>query len=88
MHLMSSFDITKGVIRDAAPEGVDAAQAAGLGDHTSYTSVSELNGMPAYTIRTYDDALPRRVALSELDLSAGPIRSRAMTAEPPVALRF
>jgi choloylglycine hydrolase len=88
MHLLSSFDIAKGVIRDAVPEGLTAEEAAGLGDYTSFSSVSELGGSPAYTVRTYDDATQRRLALHEIDLSAGPPRTLPMVAAGPVAVSF
>jgi choloylglycine hydrolase len=88
MHLLSSFDITKGVIRDAVPEGLTAAEAAGLGDYTAFSSVSELNGTPAYTVRTYDDASQRRVALGDIDLAMGPSRTLPMKADGPVAVSF
>lgn len=88
MHILSSFDITKGVIRDAAPEGLTAEEAAGLGDYTAFSSVTELNGSPAYTVRTYDDALQRRLVLSEIDLSGGPSRVLPMEAAEPVAVTF
>ena len=88
MHLLSSFDITKGIIRDAAPEGLTAEEAAGLGDYTSFSSVSELNDSPAYTVRTYDDASQRRLTLGEIDLSGGPTRSLPMVASGPVAVSF
>jgi choloylglycine hydrolase len=88
MHLLSSFDITRGVVRDRAPEGVSAAEASGLGDYTAFSSVSELSGSPGYTVRTYDDALQRRVALGDVELSGGPSRSHALTPSPPVTLTF
>jgi choloylglycine hydrolase len=90
MHLLSSFDITKGVIRDSVPEGLTGpeVEAAELGDYTSFSAVSELNGRPAYTVRTYDDASQRRLALDEVDLSAGPPRSLPMVASAPVAISF
>ena len=75
IHLLSSFDITKGVVRDPAPEGVTAGPDAGLGDFTSFQTVSELSATPAFTVRTYDDATQRRVALHEIDLSGGPARA-------------
>jgi penicillin V acylase-like amidase (Ntn superfamily) len=34
LHLLSSFAIAKGVVRDAAPEGVTGAAGAGLGNYT------------------------------------------------------
>lgn len=88
MHLLSSFDITKGVIRDAVPEGLTAEEAAGLGDYTSFSSVCELNDSPAYTVRTYEDASQRRLALGDIDLSAGPARTLPMVAAGPVAVSF
>jgi len=88
MHLLSSFDITQGIVRDATPEGLTAEQASGLGDYTSFSSVSELNGAPAYTVRTYEDALQRRVALGELELSSGPVRSSALVPSPPIPISF
>jgi choloylglycine hydrolase len=88
MHLLSSFDITKGVIRDAVPEGLTAEEAAGLGDYTAFSSVSELNDSPAYTVRTYDDASQRRVTLGEIDLSAGPSRTLPLVTAGPIAVSF
>jgi choloylglycine hydrolase len=86
MHLLSSFDITKGVIRDTLPEGLTADEAAGLGDYTCFSSVSELNGSPAFTVRTYDDASQRRLALADVDLSSGSPRSLPMAAAGPVPI--
>jgi choloylglycine hydrolase len=88
MHLLSSFDITKGVIRDAVPEGLTTEDAAGLGDYTAFSSVAELNDSPAFTVRTYDDASQRRVALRHLDLASGPPRTISMVAAGPVAVSF
>jgi choloylglycine hydrolase len=86
MHLLSSFDITKGVIRDAVPEGLTTEDAAGLGDYTAFSSVAELNDSPAFTVRTYDDACQRRVALRDLALSSGPPRTVPMLPAGPVAV--
>jgi choloylglycine hydrolase len=88
MHLLSSFDITKGVIRDPAPEGVTAAQAAGLGDYTSFAAVAELNASPAYTVRTYEDSGQQRVSLQDVELANGPIRTRAIVPTQPTAITF
>jgi choloylglycine hydrolase len=88
MHLMSSFDITKGVIRDAAPEGVDAAEAQGLGDYTSFASAIELNDSPAYTARTYEDSGQRRVSLAAVELSSGAPRSHQIVPAPPTPVTF
>jgi choloylglycine hydrolase len=88
MHLLSSFDITKGVVRDAVPEGLTADEAVGLGDYTCFSSVTELSDSPAFTIRTYDDASQRRVALRDLELSAGPPRSLPIGAAGPIAISF
>ncbi len=84
MHLLSSFDITKGVVRDAAPEGVTAEQAAGLGDYTCFSSVSSLGPEPTYTVRTYDDAVQRQIVLAQSDLATGPVRACPVVASPPV----
>lgn len=88
MHLLSSFDITKGVVRDPTPEGVTGAAAAELGDYTCYRSVSELGTTPAYTVLTYDDAVQRRIALRDIDLSDGPVRAHQMVPQPPVPTIF
>lgn len=88
VHLLSSFDITKGVIRDPTPEGVTAAAAAGGGDYTCFSSVAELGDAPAYTVRTYDDAAQSRVSLGDIELSAGRVRSRAMAPVPPAPVTF
>ena len=88
MHLLSSFDIAKGVVRDTAPEGVTGAVGAGLGDYTCYRSVSELGTSPAYTVLTYDDAVQRRIALQDIDLSDGPVRAYPMVPQPPVPTIF
>jgi hypothetical protein len=88
IHLLSSFDITKGVIRDPAPEGVTTAQAAGLGDYTSFAAVAELNDSPAYTVRTYEDSGQQRVSLQDVELAHGPIRSRAIVSNPPTPVTF
>jgi choloylglycine hydrolase len=88
MHLLSSFDITKGVIRDPAPEGVSAGEAVGLGDYTAFSTVAELNDSPGYTVRTYEDSGPRRISLGELELSSGAARSRRIDPRPPTAITF
>ena len=88
MHLLSSFDITKGVIRDAAPEGLSAEEAAGLGDYTAFSSVAELGDSPAYTVRTYEDASQRRLVLDEIDLAGGPTRVLPMVPAGPVPVVF
>jgi choloylglycine hydrolase len=88
MHLLSSFDITKGVVRDAVPEGLSATEAVGLGDYTCFSSVTELNDAPAFTVRTYDDASQRRLALADVDLSSGPPRSLPMVAAGPVPIAW
>ena len=88
MHLLSSFDIAKGVVRDTAPEGVTGAAGAGLGDYTCYLSVSEIGTSPAYTLLTYDDAVQRRIALQDIDLSDGRLRAHPMVPQPPVPTIF
>ncbi len=88
MHLLSSFDITKGVVRDQAPEGVSPERAAGLGDYTSFMTVADLGDAPAFTVRIYEDSMQRRVALRGIDLSAGPARAHPIVPAPPVAVSF
>jgi choloylglycine hydrolase len=88
MHLLSSFDIAKGVVRDPAPSGVTDVQGDGLGDYTCYRSVSELGASPAYTLLTYDDAAQRRIVLQDINLREGPVRSRPLLAQPPVPTIF
>src|SRR6266545_4464283 len=88
MHLLSSFDITKGVVRDQAPEGVSPERAAGLGDNTSFMTVADLGDAPAFTVRIYEDSMQRRVALRGIDLSAGPARAHPIVPAPPVAVSF
>ena len=88
MHLLSSFDITNGVIRDPAPEGVTAAQAEGLGDYAGFASVAELSDSPAYTERTYDHSGQRRVCLADIELSSGPARAHSIVPGPPTPITF
>jgi choloylglycine hydrolase len=88
MHLLSSFDITKGVVRDQAPEGVSAKLTAGLGDYTSFMTVADLGDAPGFTVRTYEDSMQRRVALCEIDLSSGPARAHPIVPAPPAAVSF
>jgi choloylglycine hydrolase len=88
MHLLSSFDIAKGVVRDPAPEGVTSAAGAELGDYTCYRSVSELGTSPAYTVLTYNDAVQRRIALRDIDLADGPMRAHPTVPQPPVPTIF
>lgn len=88
MHLLSSFDITKGTVRDQTPAGLSVEAAAGLGDYTAFRTVSELNDSPAYTVQTYDDAVQRRVALDEIELSSGSARSHALAPSPPFSVAF
>ena len=88
LHILSSFDIVKGVVRDATPAGISAQDLEGLGDYTCFSSVSELNASPAFTVRTYDDPIPRRVALEDVELTSGPVRSFALTPGPPAFVRF
>jgi choloylglycine hydrolase len=88
MHLLSSFDITKGVVRDAAPEGLTGVADDALGDYTCFRSVSELGTSPAYTVLTYDDAVQRRIALADIDLTGGPARTHPVMPQPPVPTVF
>jgi choloylglycine hydrolase len=88
MHLLSSFDITKGVIRDANPAGLTVERAEAVGDFTSFRTVAALGPSPAYTVQTYDDAAPRRVELHEVDLSGGPVRCYQLPPLAPEAVSF
>jgi choloylglycine hydrolase len=88
MHLLSSFDITKGVIRGPAPAGLAAGQGDSMGDFTSFRALCELSEAPAYTVQTYNDFTPRRVALHDIDLSRGPVRARPLVPAPPAAVSF
>ncbi|MBI5230850.1 MAG: linear amide C-N hydrolase [Coriobacteriales bacterium] len=73
LHILGSFDIPKGTIRTASPDGMVGSQAAaaGLGDFTSFVSVCELGETPSYGFRMYDDLTPKRVALAEDTIGAG-----------------
>ena len=66
LHIINSFDIPKGVVRD--PHG---------GDFTAWTSICDLAGA-RYAVRTYDDPTPRMVSLSELGLDQGELRELDM----------
>jgi choloylglycine hydrolase len=88
MHLLSSFDITKGVVRDRAPEGLTSDQVRGLGDYTCFRAVAELGADPAYTVQTYGDFGPRRVTLAGISLSGGGTRACPLTPVPPLAASF
>jgi hypothetical protein len=59
-----------------------------LGDYTCFASVSELGAAPAFTVRSYEDALPRRVALGEIDLASGSVRSYGLVPGSPVPVSF
>jgi choloylglycine hydrolase len=76
MHILGSFDIPRGVVRDRTPDGFTGAEAAaaGLGDYTSFVTVSELGKKPAYCYRTYDDLTPRRLVLAEESIGSGGVR--------------
>jgi len=76
LHILGSFDIPRGTIRDRAPEGISGAEAiaAGLGDFTSFVSVCELGDGPSYGYRTYDDLTPRRFPLTDATIGSGEIR--------------
>ena len=80
LHILGSFDIPKGSVRAEAPDGIppEAAKAMGLGDFTNFSIVAELCDTPAYTLRTYDDPTPRRLALTEGLLSGGGVTVRSI----------
>ncbi len=83
MHILGSFDIPRGVVRDKTPEGFTGAEAAaaGLGDYTSFVTVSELGKAPAYCFRTYDDLTPKRLALTEASIGAGDLKRTSIMGE-------
>jgi choloylglycine hydrolase len=88
MHLLSSFDITKGVIRDPSAAALAASNGDSVGDYTSFRAACELSAAPAYTVQTYDDFTPRRVALRDIELSGGPARVRKLAPALPPAVSF
>lgn len=63
LHILGSFDIPKGAIRDTPPSEVPADMP--YGDFTDWSIVAELGDPVAYTIKTYDDPTPRRLVLAE-----------------------
>ncbi len=80
LHILGSFDIPKGAVRAEAPDGIPpaAAEAMQLGDFTNFSVVAELNDEPAYTLRTYDDPTPRRLALTEELLSGNGVTVKSV----------
>ncbi len=60
LHILNNFDIPLGFVRADADQRHD--------DHTLWSSIANVtNG--AYTIRTCDDPVPRRIALAEVDFT-------------------
>lgn len=73
LHMMNTFDIPLGMIRDTT---LDANES------TQWVSVANLAD-PTYLVRTYVDPTPRQVRLADVDLNTGhPIRTVALPAEP------
>lgn len=66
-HILGSFDIPKGTVRNVPPPGMTAEQAKslGLGGFTNFSAVAELTDAPAYVVSTYDDVTPKRLGLTE-----------------------
>jgi choloylglycine hydrolase len=85
LHILGSFDIPKGTVRAKTPEGISGAeaQAAGLGDFTSFVTVSELGAAPAYSYRMYDDLTPRRLPLTEATVGSGEPRRASLMGKSP-----
>jgi choloylglycine hydrolase len=75
LHVLNSFDIPKGVCRESH---ASAPGAPSLGDYTCWSVVAECGTDPAYTVRTYVDPTPRRLALSSCDLEGGAVRRRSL----------
>jgi choloylglycine hydrolase len=82
LHILNNFDIPKGFVRDSSAEGLSGTD--GAGDYTAWSTVSELGDSPAYTIRTYDDPTPRRLALNDVSLAPGPVRRVSLDADAPL----
>jgi hypothetical protein len=55
-------------VRNPTPEGVAVPEATleamKIGESTDWTIVAELTDAPAYTVKTYDDPTPKRLALT------------------------
>ena len=68
LHILGSFDIPKGSVRNPNPEGMSISEAQleamKIGEFTDWSTVAELSDAPAYVLRTYDDPTPKRLALS------------------------
>lgn len=74
--------------RTIAPLGEGTGMLGLSGDYTCFRSVSELGTSPAYTVLTYDDAVQRRIALADIDLTGGPARTHPVMPQPPVPTVF
>lgn len=61
LHILDNFDIPWGMVRENVDESKD--------DHTLWSTIANLTD-GAYTIRTYVDPVPRRIALAEVDFGA------------------
>lgn len=73
LHMMNTFDIPLGMVRDTAP---------GADESTQWVSIANLTE-PTYLVRTYVDPTPRQVRLADIDLAVGnPIRTVALPADP------
>lgn len=83
LHILGSFDIPKGVVREKSPAGL-AADTTEFGDYTGWSTVSELGADVAYTIRTYDDPTPRRLRLAEAGLDRGSVSRKSLVGRRPL----
>lgn len=60
LHVLDGFDIPWGMVRGGTDPGED--------DHTLWSTIANLTD-GAYIVRTYEDPVPRRIALCDLDFS-------------------
>jgi choloylglycine hydrolase len=75
MHVLNSFDIPRGAIREEGPKGGDVAEV------TDWITISNLT-QGRYTYRTVDDPRLYSIELAAVDFAAGP-RSVPFTKNPP-----
>jgi choloylglycine hydrolase len=69
LHVLNNFDIPFGFVRGDADPSHD--------DHTLWSTIADLSSR-AYSVRTYDDPVPRRISLGDVDFTGSEPRTIPM----------